>query len=301
MEFGKLDNIEKVNWELPSDDPLNRPYLTSLRKTSLDLAGKTKFYIGAPAWGRKEWVGRIYPPKTPTTEFLFHYSRNFNCIELNTTHYRIPTAEVVAAWVSKVPSDFLFCPKIPQSISHDSGGLRDVETLGAWIDAIQLFGSNLGPCFLQLPPHFSYQFKLELFHLLKSWPSDIELLIELRHPSWFQNGKVFTALTEYLQGRKIGLVITDVAGRRDVLHTSVSAPYSMLRFIGNELHPSDFKRALSWAERINEWQKMGIKKFFFIVHQPDDILTPETTDSVINMLNEVCGAGLAPLHKPLLV
>jgi uncharacterized protein YecE (DUF72 family) len=56
MEFGKLESVDHVDWTLPSPDP------------------RTRFYIGAPA-----------------SEFLFHYARNFNCIELNTTHYQIPT------------------------------------------------------------------------------------------------------------------------------------------------------------------------------------------------------------------
>lgn len=295
MEFGKLERVDAVNWDLPSEDPLSRPYLNSLG------GGVTKFYIGAPAWGRKEWIGRIYPPKTPASEFLFHYSRNFNCIELNTTHYRIPTPDTIAAWVSKVPDDFRFCPKLPQVISHDGGGLRNAGLLAEWIKAIDLFGSNLGPCFLQLPPQFSYSFKADLFQFLKMWPDSYELTLEFRHPSWFQGGHVLPPLVEYLQRRKIGLVITDVAGRRDVLHTSISAPYSMLRFIGNELHSSDYMRARSWAERIHLWQQQGIKRFFFIVHQPDDIMTPEATDMVITELNEVCGAGLNPLAKPLLL
>jgi uncharacterized protein YecE (DUF72 family) len=295
MEFGKLEHIEHVNWDLPKEDPLTAPYLNSFKTEH----HATQFYIGAPAWGRKEWIGSIYPPKTPQSEFLFHYSRNFNTIELNTTHYRIPTPENVKLWVSKVPADFIFLPKIPQLISHEPGGLRDMDLLSTWIESIDLFGSNLGPCFLQLPPTFSYAFKSELFQFLKSWPNYYELTIELRHPSWFENGHVLAPLVEYLQGRKIGLVITDVAGRRDVLHCSVSAPFSMLRFIGNSLHPSDFLRAELWSQRLALWQKQGLKKFFFIVHQPDDIKTPEMADWVIGNLNKVCKASLTALAKPL--
>lgn len=299
MEFGKIEDlnrIDKMQWVLPPEDPLTRPFLNTQANPDTH---KTKFYIGAPAWNHKEWIGRIYPPKTPQTEFLFHYSRNFNCIELNTTHYRIPTPENVKAWVNKVPGSFLFLPKIPQSISHDQGGLRDTELLGKWLTAIDLFGSNLGPCFLQLPSTFSYAYKLELFQFLKSWPDTHELTLELRHPSWFKDGHVLAPLVEYLQGRDIGLVITDVAGRRDVLHTSISAPFSMLRFIGNSLHSSDFDRAKLWSKKINTWQSQGLKQFFFIVHQPEDIKTPEMADWVIDDLNAVCDARLAPLARPL--
>lgn len=299
MEFGKVENLDifnSIQWGLPQEDPLTRPYL----QAQAGVEVKTKFYIGAPAWNHREWLGRIYPPKTLNSDFLFHYSRNFNCIELNTTHYRIPTPESVSAWVGKVPAEFKFLPKIPQLISHDQGGLRDAQALGAWIKSIDGFGSNLGPCFLQLSPTFSYAYKLELFHFLKSWPDTYELTLEFRHSSWFQNRHILAPLVEYLQGRKIGLVITDVAGRRDVLHSSISAPFSMLRLIGNNLHSTDFDRVKLWSEKINGWQQMGLKQFYFIVHQPDDIKTPEMTDFVIEDLNAVCSAGLAPLAKPLL-
>lgn len=299
MEFGKVESLEKIatmQWSLPGEDPLTRPYLEAQNDTAI----KTKFYVGAPAWSHKEWVGRIYPPKTPATEYLYHYSRNFNCIELNSTHYGIPTPEKISGWVNKVPGDFIFLPKIPQAISHDRGGLRDTGILGQWINAIDHFGSNLGPCFLQVPPTLSYAYKLELFHFLKSWPDAYELAIELRHPSWFKDGHIFPPLVEYLQGRDIGLVITDVAGRQDVLHSSITAPFSMLRFIGNNLHATDFERAKMWLQKILGWQQMGLKQFYFIVHQPDDIKTPEMADWVIEDLNAVCSAGLAPLAKPLL-
>lgn len=296
MEFGKIGNIEHINWGIPDADPLTQVFLPALSIQKL----KTKVYIGAPAWGRKEWIGRVYPPKTKATDFLFHYSRNFNCIELNTTHYRIPNRETIMTWVQKVTPEFLFCPKLPQSISHDTNGLRDAQLMTHWQQAINSFGSNLGPCFLQLPPHFSYAFKAELFHFLNHWPDDKELAIELRHPSWFENGHVLPALVAYLQKRKIGLVILDVAGRRDLLHSSISAPYSFLRLIGNNLHPSDFARAKMWAEQIAIWQELGLQKFFFMVHEPDDIKTPEMTDWVIQTLNETVQAQLVPLAKPLL-
>ena len=294
MEFGKLTNVDHVNWDLPAEDPLTEPFLRSLNNTE-----KTKFYIGAPAWGRKEWVGRLYPPKARSVEFLFHYSRNFNCIELNTTHYRIPTPEMVRMWTVQVPENFLFCPKIPQVISHDAGGLRDSKSLQQWFDALKAFGQNLGPCFLQFPPYFSYDYKTELFYFLQKWPSEFDLTLELRHSTWFKDGHVHPPLVEYLQKRNIGLVITDVAGRRDVLHMSVSASFSMLRFIGNDLHPSDFSRSDVWVQRIAQWQNWGIKRFFFMVHEPDDLRTPEMTEHVMKDLNQVCNAGLTLLAKPL--
>lgn len=279
MEFGKLNDIAQLDlmsWDLPPADPKSVDYLSSLKSKNAEESYKV--WMGAPAWGHKEWIGKIYPPKTKAADFLFHYSRYYNTIELNTTHYRIPSVEQVQKWCAAVPGDFKFCPKIVNSISHDARGLIDPELHQAWYDSIREFGSSLGPCFLQLPPHFDYQQKALLFQFLKLWPDEFPLALEFRHPSWFQDQHVLPALAEYLQSRKIGMVITDVAGRRDVLHSTVTAPFTMIRFIGNDLHATDYKRADIWNTQLNEWKKQGLQEVFFFVHQPDDVLAPDMSE-----------------------
>lgn len=289
MEFGKLANIDKVDWSLSPDSPLSLHYLENLpNQKSLE------FRIGAPLWGTQEWVGLIYPPGTKRGDFLYHYSRNFNTIELNTTHYRIPTAAQTEQWISQVPENFLFCPKVLQAISHE--GLLDQILLKSWWDFLSVLKPRLGPSFLQFPPNFSYQHKGLLHRFLQAWPRDFDLALEFRHPSWFQDGQILPALTEHLQKLGIGLVITDVAGRRDVTHASISAPYSMLRFIGNNLHPSDLTRAQAWAEKIKVWGEHGLQKMFVFVHEPEDLPVIEMTQKMIQELNERSGAELRPLQ-----
>jgi len=281
MEFGKLNQITDVNWQIPKDDPLSLSFLQSLPKS-----GSVQVHMGAPAWSHKEWIGRIYPEKTKASAFLHHYSRHFDCIELNTTHYQIPTSEKAAKWVSDVPESFLFCPKLYQGISHSPNGLVDSSLLKEWYRFLNDLGSNLGPCFIQLSPHFDYSFKGLLFQFLQQWPKQFELCLELRHPSWFQDGKILPALTQYLQKEGIGLVITDVAGRRDVLHTSISADFLILRFIGNDLDSSDFTRADQWSQRFSQWADQGLKKIFLIVHEPSDIHIPEMAQYFAQRLNQ---------------
>jgi uncharacterized protein YecE (DUF72 family) len=272
MEFGKVHDVshlDLINWHLPKEDMLVPPYLQGLGSTA------TRLFVGAPAWSHKEWVGKIYPAKTKAADYLYHYSRYFNTIELNTTHYGIPTPEKTQKWLEKVPENFVFCPKVYQGISHEYSGLTDSELLHNWFEFLQDLGSHCGPSFIQFPPHFDYNQKALLFKFLQLWPEKYKLALEFRHPSWFQGGVILPALTQYLQSRGIGLVITDVAGRRDVLHSSVSAPFVMVRFIGNELHASDYIRAEYWNERLTHWSKQGLKEVYFFIHEPDDVSIPE--------------------------
>jgi uncharacterized protein YecE (DUF72 family) len=286
MEFGKLPNVDHVNWQIPEPDPTTVKYFAERRSLQCSPKEMT-FYFGAPAWAHPEWVGKIYPAGTPRTAFLRHYSRYFSCIELNTTHYRIPTADQARRWVAEVPKNFRFCPKIFKEISHRPRGMIDKAVLAEWWKFLESLGENAGPGFLQLPPHFDYSSKALLFAFLKQWPADFPLAIELRHSSWFTGGKVGRALTEYLMSKGIGLVITDVAGRRDVLHTSISSEFSLVRFIGNDLHRSDLVRAKAWSHVFRQWKDMGLKQLFLFIHEPDDLAVPEMTAFFLEQLRNV--------------
>lgn len=276
MEFGKLSDIDHIDWSLPPVDKKSAGFLASINSTT------SEFYLGTPTWGSKTWLGKIYPHDAKSTEFLHYYSRAFNTIELNTTHYRLPSSEIVKGWCEQVPANFRFCPKFPQTISHERNGILDQELLKHWQRALADFSNNLGVSFLQLPPYFSYADRAVLHRFLEAWPSEFPLALEFRHPSWFVHGHVLPALVDYLQNKQIGLVITDVAGRRDVLHSSISSPFVLLRFIGNDLHESDFTRSALWLERIKLWRAQGLKEFYFFAHEPDDIFCPELTEHLVS-------------------
>ncbi len=267
MEFGSIEDISNVNWTLPAED--------LKRIASTDYTDCFKIFLGSPAWSCKHWVGKIYPKNTPPDSFLSYYSKNFNCIELNTTHYRIPTSSIAREWCEQVERNFLFCPKLHKDISHAKTGLLDLHLLKEWYAFLDVMSSNLGPCFIQFSERFSYENKSYLFRFLETWPSEFRLSIELRHSSWFPNGNVLPALADYLHKKGIGLVITDVAGRRDVLHGTMTTEWALVRLIGLNLHASDQLRLEYWAKQLKNWSTNGVREAYLFLHQPDDIWTIE--------------------------
>lgn len=273
MKFGKLPDISKVNFSLPADPQQNAALFDRL-----PVSEKAQIYIGCTGWSMKEWVGRIYPKGAKTQDFLVHYGKQFNTIELNTTHYRIPTPEMVQKWYDNTPADFRFCPKIPQSISHRNDmGLTD-GTLNLFCDSIILLKEKLGCCFMQMPPYFAVKdvARLELF--LEKFPKEIPLAMEFRHESWFENERNFSLATDLLEKHGKATVITDVAGRRDVLHNRLTNHIAMIRFVGNGLHSTDYERLDDWANKLKEWTHKGISEVYFFPHEPDNLLAPEAAD-----------------------
>lgn len=283
MKFGKLAAIAGVDFSLPSDPEITQTRLAQFADDDQSVS----CYVGCTGWSMTEWVERWYPRGTKTKDFLFHYSRQFNTIELNTTHYRIPDPALVAKWCAQVPDDFRFCPKLPQTISHSKTLGLGGDQLPLFWDALNNFGEKLGCCFIQLPPYFGADRLAQLEQFLKIWPSELPLAVELRHESWFENEEVIHLWTETLHRFQKAAVITDVAGRRDVLHQHLTNHQTMIRFVGNGLHSTDYERIDAWCRRLEKWQELGLKTIYFFPHEPDNILAPEMASYLVQQLHEI--------------
>ena len=279
MKFGKLSDISQVDFSLPVDNQINSHFSPSKMTT--------EFYVGATGWSMKEWVGRLYPKGTKSKDFLHHYSQQFNTIELNTTHYRIPTQETIINWREQSAEDFHFCPKIPQSISHSRDLDLNDNYLTLFCNNIIGLGDKLGCCFIQLPPYFDRSRLNILENFLKRFPKEIPLAIELRHETWFNTETKEWA--DLFQRYDRSAVITDVAGRRDVLHMELTNLTTMIRFVGNDLHPTDQQRSEAWCHQLKRWSEQGLKQVYIFTHEPDNLLAPEMAEIFVAGLNKKLG------------
>lgn len=294
MEFGKLQDISKVNFTLPQDHPDTIHVLQALGKPP---GTALRIYIGATGWGNQEWVGKWYPPATRSSDFLQHYTHQFRTIELNTTYYRIPDPATIQRWIKYCTPGFKFCPKIPQIISHEKYLLHTETETEQFCAAIRPLGYHLGPCFLQLPPGLGIGQFPRVEHYAHHFPQDIPLAIEFRHESWFEQNPITDEAFHYLIHNHIGTVITDVAGRRDALHMRLTTPTLMLRFVGNGLHPTDFSRIDEWVQRLVKWNRLGLQEAYIFLHEPDTLDVPELANYLIEKINHQLQLDLKPPHR----
>jgi uncharacterized protein YecE (DUF72 family) len=287
LDFGKLSSISHVNFKLPDDGSGNARLLAQYSGLQSER-NPAQIFVGAPVWSQKEWVGQIYPLGARPQDYLKYYSQQFNTIELNTTHYRIPDSETIENWRNVSAPGFKFCPKFPQTISHDRM-LRDCQELtDSFCRSVLGLGERLGPCFLQLPPNFAPTQLPVLKSFFSSLPRGFKLAVEFRHPDWFSQGMLKLEAARLLESFGVIALITDVAGRRDVLHMCLTAPAVMVRFVGNSLHPTDFSRIDAWIGRLKQWLEQGLREIYFFVHEPDNVQAPELIRYVIQELNARC-------------
>jgi uncharacterized protein YecE (DUF72 family) len=293
MEFGALPKkeLEKLKFKLPNDPSANKNVLDAGK-------GGAKIFLGCAKWGRTEWIGKIYPKGAKEKDFLKYYGQHYDSIELNATHYKLYGAPKLKEWIDKVNNpNFKFCPKAHRGMSY----LKDSPSKGNvtkdFIKNIRAFKGQLGPIYVTHDEKIKWDARSEkeFFTYLESLPRDITFFIEERWKDFYTDKKLMGRYYTRLRELGIGAVITDTAGRQDVLHMNLTIPKTFIRFVGNSLHPSDFPRIDNWAVRLKTWIDAGIEEIYFFMHMHDEGKSPELTQYVVESFNKKCKLNLPPV------
>src|SRR5207244_1649345 len=182
--------------------------------------------VGTSGWnypsGKGTWNGGVYP-KPPPKGFdeLAFYAEHFDTVEVNSTFYGQPRAEVTRGWADRTPSGFEFSVKLYQSFTHPrmfeerlrrsvldtrgGGAPREVKREAKNDDLVQMLvrpnesdldefrrgidplasSGKLGALLAQFPASFkdSPQSRGYLDGLLRAL-GGYHVAVELRHKSW---------------------------------------------------------------------------------------------------------------------
>ncbi|MBW2960719.1 DUF72 domain-containing protein [Mesonia aestuariivivens] len=276
MKFGKVDHPENIDFTLPEDHPQTKEVLRKFDSESFSQVS-----VGCAKWNKKD-LKNFYP--RGTKEELTYYATQFNSIELNATFYRMWTIEQFQNWKEKTGADFKFFPKVPRLISHIKR-LANAEDLVTDYTA-NLLGleQKLGMVFLQMPENFHPKWIDRLPEFFKMWPKEIPLAFEVRHQDWHHDSAVSDELNAILKQYNITNVITDSAGRRDLLHMRLTSDTAFIRYNGAN-HESDYTRLDDWVDRIEQWHQLGLKNLYFFVHQNLEEASPLLSAHFIEQLN----------------
>jgi uncharacterized protein YecE (DUF72 family) len=162
----------------------------SSRKLSVVEPSSRRLYVGTSGWAYPSWKPEFYPAEIPAKRFLEHYGTRLNSVEVNYSFRKLPTPEMLAAWVAAMPADFRFSFKAPQRITHFSR-LVDcdaaVAEFVASLNPIHAAG-KLGPLLFQLPPNFKADLpRLKTFLSAPAFKGRRapRIAFEFRHESWF--------------------------------------------------------------------------------------------------------------------
>jgi len=205
--------------------------------------------IGCSGWSYSDWVGPFYSTGTKPNEYLKLYSRIFDTVEIDSTFYRVPSAEMVKQWYSTTPDGFLFCPKLPKRITHDLHLENASPYLDHFTKRLSTLQEKLGPFIIQMPPSFKLQKHLQqLTRFLKELDSHSRYAIEFRHESWF-NPEVEKLLRDnnVCQVWSINQYLTTPS--------TLTSDFVYLRFVGGRVINQFGKLQKDQSDAMKTWNK----------------------------------------------
>ena len=283
MKFGKVEIPSLVDFTLPADHPATQKVLAKSKPEEFNV------YVGCAKWNKTDLKG-FYP--RGTKDELSYYSTQFNSIELNATFYNLPSINQVVKWKDKTPDGFRFFPKITNSISHYRRLLNVNQLTEEYCDSIAHFEEKLGMVFLQLNEYFSPNEFDKLKDFVENFPKSIPLAVEVRNEKWFSNPEAWDEFCTLLETNNVTNLITDSAGRRDMVHQRLTTPTAFIRFTGCNVDEIDQKRMDDWLVRIEKWKAEGLQNLYFFVHQNIEVSSPLLSAYFIKKANALFGKNI---------
>ncbi len=197
--------------------------------------------VGTQGWNYPAWVGPFYPPATRAADMLRVFARAFPTVEVDATFYGTPAEYVVRGWRERVPPEFRFALKVPQSITHERRLVDATDLLEQFLSRVRLLGDRLGPLLLQMPPDWAPTpvARAALDGFVPELPTDVRWAMEFRDPRWLR-----PEVLELL--RTHGVALTYAEGRwvrREqmlALTESPTADFAYVRWMGPDRALTDF-------------------------------------------------------------
>ncbi len=208
--------------------------------------------IGCSGWNYADWRGRLYPQREPQRRWLELYARRFDTVEVNTTFYRLPRRDAVAAWVGQTPDDFTFAVKASRYLTHIKRLSELGDGIARFYERIEplLQAGRLGPVLWQLPGNF-HRDDARLHDWLAALPNGRHT-IEFRHPSWFA-----APVMRALRDRGVALTYGDHP-QRPFQTAEATAGWRYVRFhYGARGRNGNYSATEieTWARRIAQWRR----------------------------------------------
>jgi uncharacterized protein YecE (DUF72 family) len=216
--------------------------------------------VGTSGWSYRHWEGVLYPRDLPPRQRLERYTARYDTVELNASYYRWPRDTAFASWRRRLPAGFVMAVKAPRGLTHQ----RRLYGPERWIERIRQGLARLAPVrsilLVQLSPRFEIDLP-RLDYFLAHVPSELQVAVEMRHPSWHQEPTF-----EVLQRHRAAYCVMSGANIPCVLRAT--SPLVYVRLHGPDQH-SLYGGSYSdddlrwWADRVREWEAQGREIFVY--------------------------------------
>jgi uncharacterized protein YecE (DUF72 family) len=128
--------------------------------------------VGTSGWSYPSWRPGFYPASLEPAKFLQFYAERFDTVELNSTGYRLPSADQFRRWAETVPDGFEFAVKF---------SLVRLDRVTTFLERVLALGDRLGPV------RVVYEGPRDdgtVSFVQGSTPGNVRLAWDLRDESW---------------------------------------------------------------------------------------------------------------------
>jgi uncharacterized protein YecE (DUF72 family) len=225
-------------------------------------------YAGTSGFAYPAWKPAFYPAKLPAAKFLEHYAGRLNCVEINYTFRRLPSASTLESWVAATPSGFVFAVKANMRITHIlrlKNAAEATELFFRKIDPLRT-SRRLGPVLFQLPPAMKCDTAL-LASYVELLPPGLRYAFEFRHPSWLVD-----EVYDVLRARNISLCVAE--SEKLEVPEIITADFVYYRLRKPDYTPADID---AFAARSRELLATGRDLYLMFKHEetPEGALNAE--------------------------
>jgi uncharacterized protein YecE (DUF72 family) len=180
--------------------------------------------LGTMGFSYGDWAGVFYPQGAKPGDYLAHYARHFDTVELDTTFHATPPVDRVRRWAELTPEHFRFAAKMPRAVTH-AGLDRRLDDMREFVDVMRHMGPKLGPILIQLAPSCGVEQFAALSGLVRELPRDVRFAVEFRNSSWGEQRTL-----DLLGEHGVALVVAEYSARPS--RVLLTTDFLYVRWIG---------------------------------------------------------------------
>ncbi len=239
--------------------------------------------VGTSGFKFPDWKGPFYPEGLKDKDWLNYYGERFDCLEVNSTYYKLLHPATFFQMAKKVPDGFRFTVKAYRSLTHEpEGNEADFGTFMASLEPLIEVG-KFGCVLAQFPNSFhntpgNRQYLSRFFEHFGNHP----LIVEFRNREWARD-EVF----EYLRQHQVGWCVVDEPQFKSLMPpiAIATSPIGYVRFHGRNYQ---------------KWWKGDNKTRYDYLYKPEElqewvpkIKTLEQQTDIVYVFMNNCFAGQA--------
>ncbi|MGA8260000.1 MAG: DUF72 domain-containing protein [Arenicellales bacterium] len=213
----------------------------------------SELFIGTSGWNYPHWRDDFYAG-VKRSDWLAHYAKQFNAVEVNATFYRLQSAGTLQRWRDETPAGFRFAIKGNRYLTHSKKLTDPTESVALERGNARPLGDKLAAVLWQLPGNLHKDIgRLRGFcESLRDWDG-VRHAIEFRDRSWFDEETAACL-------RAFGIANCQSDAADWALWTAVTTNLVYARLHGHtRTYASAYRRAAldGWAASIRRWRRAG--------------------------------------------